>query len=166
MTGSGPGKANTVWLVIQATTTPTAMRPDRDGEERPLVPRQHVRIGRAEVGDADRRLDDQERDERADDPGRECQEPADANVIGPQLEDAAAGPEAGHQADDAGDRREERSRRTGATRDRQDRPDEVRQDAGQRARPRPCECADEDGPDRIEIDRQAERERRSSRRRC
>ncbi len=41
---------------------------------------------------------------------------------------------------------------------RQDRPDQVRQDAGQRARPRSRQGADEHGPDRVEVDRQTERD--------
>ena len=59
---------------------------------------------------------------------------------------------------DGRDRCEERGRRAGAARDRQDRPDEVRQQAGQGARPRSGERADEDRPDRVEVDRQAQRD--------
>ena len=46
--------------------------------------------------------------------------------------------------------------RAGTAGDRQDRPDEVREDARQGAGPRSGKGADEDRPDRVEVDRQAQ----------
>ena len=153
--GSSPAKAKTVRRLSQRDDH--ASRHD----DQPSTTNRFCSsagIVRAERRDADRRLDDEERDPGRRDPGSQREEPADPCIVGAEMEDAPARPEPGHQADDAGDRREERGRRAAAARDRQDRPDEVGQEPGQGAGPRPGERADEDGPDRVEVDRQAQGE--------
>jgi hypothetical protein len=105
---------------------------------------------------ADRLLDGDQCDPRGDDPGGEGQEAPDPLVVGPQTEGAAAGPEARHQADDRRHRGEEGGGRAGPAGDWEDRPDQVRQEAGQGAGPRAGDDADKHRPDRIEVDRQAQ----------
>ena len=107
----------------------------------------------------DRLLDHEHGDRGRADAGGQREEATHPLVVRPQAEDAPACPEAGHQADHAGDRREERDRRAGAAGDRQDRPDQVGKQAGQGAGPRPGKHADEHGPDRVEVDRHAQCDR-------
>ena len=101
----------------QPTTTPTADAADRDDHELPLVDLSSwsssvtLRSGIPIVVWTTRNAT-----AGTDDADREREEPADAGVVGPELEDTAAGPEAGHQADDARDRREEGDDRARAAR--------------------------------------------------
>ena len=92
-------------------------------------------------------------------PSARARNPPIAIVVRPEAEDAAARPEPGEQADRRRHRGEERGRRTGAAGDRQERPDEVRQQPGQRAGPRSRQRADEHGPDRVEVERQPQQGR-------
>ena len=104
-------------VALEGEYGPSGQPPDDDADhdeterhehELSLVCQESVRIGGRQVGDADRRLDEKECDGRAEDPGRERQESADPGIVCPNLEDTPVGPETGHQADDAGDRGEER----------------------------------------------------------
>ena len=153
MRGSSALRSNTVRPVSHATATPTRTITT------PMTTKRFCELG--SFGSMARpivALHDLEQDEGGREPGGERQEAAGARVVGSELEHAPARPEAGHQADDARHRGEEGGRRAGAARDRQDRPDEVGQDAGQGAGPRSGQRADEHRPDRIEVDRETQGE--------